>query len=163
MGTFADPENPFVPSYKTRQTSTGFEAEYRSTMANYPIGRIVDVPADFVWLRHFRVYAPFIATLEIHFPQDGRLMIMNAASPVSARQTRMFAPMCRNFDKDIPLEEVYEFNRRVFEEDRALVEVQKPENLPLDPTLEAHIMADRSSIAYRKALREMGFSQFFTA
>ncbi|MFT8957713.1 MAG: ring hydroxylating dioxygenase, partial [Gluconobacter oxydans] len=36
-------------------------------------------------------------------------------------------------------------------------------NLPLDPTLEAHVMADRSSIAYRRALCGMGFSQFFTA
>jgi vanillate O-demethylase monooxygenase subunit len=51
----------------------------------------------------------------------------------------------------------------VFEEDKAIVESQKPECLPLDPSLEAHIMADRSSIAYRRGLRDMGFSRFFTA
>jgi vanillate O-demethylase monooxygenase subunit len=44
-----------------------------------------------------------------------------------------------------------------------MVEAQKPENLPLDPSLEVHIPADRSSIAYRRALRGLGLSQFFTA
>lgn len=161
--TFADPDNPVVPAYMPQITPYGFEAEYRSSVANYPIGRPERSKTGFEWLRHFRVHVPFTATLEIHFPDDGRLVIMNAASPVSARKTRMFAPMCRNFDKDIPLQDVYDFNRRVFEEDRALVEAQKPENLPLDASLEVHVMADRSSIAYRRALRAIGLSQFFTA
>lgn len=162
--TFADPENTVVPAYSPKLTGTGFEAEYRSTVSNFPHGLPgVDKYADFEWLRHFRVYVPFTATLEIHFPEEGRLVIMNAASPVSARMTRMFAPICRNFDTTGPVEDVYAFNYRVFEEDRHLVEAQKPENLPLDPTLEAHVMADRSSIAYRRALRTMGLSQFFTA
>ncbi|EFG84251.1 (2Fe-2S)-binding protein [Novacetimonas hansenii] len=161
--TFADPENPVVPPYRTRLTPDGFEAEYRSNVGNYPIGVTDRGRPGFEWLRHFRVHVPFTATLEIHFPDNGRLVIMNAASPVSARKTRMFAPMCRNFDKELPLQDVYDFNLRVFEEDRALVEAQRPENLPLDVTLEAHVMADRSSIAYRRALRTMGLSQFFTA
>ncbi|MDQ0935618.1 Rieske 2Fe-2S domain-containing protein [Streptomyces turgidiscabies] len=61
-----------------------------------------------------------------------RLNIMNAASPVSARRTRMFAPIARDSDTDQPVQAVYDVNRTVFEEDRAIVEVQKPENLPLD-------------------------------
>ncbi|AHK72072.1 (2Fe-2S)-binding protein [Gluconobacter oxydans] len=161
--TFADPDNPVVPSYMPRMTKDGFEAEYRSTVSNFPVGHEDWEKPGFEWLRHFRVHVPFVATLEIHFPDNGRLVIMNAASPVSARMTRMFSPICKNFDKHIPIQAVYDFNRKVFEEDRALVEAQKPENLPLDPTLEAHVMADRSSIAYRRALRGMGFSQFFTA
>jgi hypothetical protein len=49
----------------------------------------------------------------------------------------------------------------VFEEDKAIVESHKPECLPLDPSFEAHIAADRSSIVYRRGLRDMGFSRFF--
>jgi phenylpropionate dioxygenase-like ring-hydroxylating dioxygenase large terminal subunit len=88
---------------------------------------------------------------------------MNCASPVSSRTTRLFAPIARNFDKHIPVEAVHEFNRQVFEEDRRVVEAQNPEFLPLDPEMEAHIPADRSSFAYRKGLRAMGFSPFFAA
>jgi phenylpropionate dioxygenase-like ring-hydroxylating dioxygenase large terminal subunit len=160
--TFGDPGNTLVPHYETRRIEHGFEAEYRSSVGNYPIGVDRGRPG-FEWLRHFRVHLPFTATLEIHFPDEDRLVIMNAASPVSARVTRLFAPIARNFDKHLPVQDVYDFNKRIFEEDKAIVEAQKPENLPLNLMLEAHITADRSSIAYRRALRDMGFSQFFTS
>jgi phenylpropionate dioxygenase-like ring-hydroxylating dioxygenase large terminal subunit len=88
---------------------------------------------------------------------------MNAACPVSARQTRMFDARVRDFGTSQPVEDVYEFNRQIFEEDRAMVEARKPENLPLDPRLEVNIPADRSSIAYRRGLRDLGLSHFFTA
>lgn len=161
--TFGDPENTEVPAYTPVETPVGFFADYRSNVGNYPIGVIQRGQEGFEWLRHFEVHLPFTATLTIHFPNEGRLVIMNAASPVSARKTRLFAPIARNFDKDQPVEAVHEFNLRVFEEDRIVVETQKPECLPLDPALEAHIPADRSSIAYRKGLRKLGLSPIFAA
>ncbi|MCE2564520.1 aromatic ring-hydroxylating dioxygenase subunit alpha [Komagataeibacter sp. FNDCF1] len=159
--TFADANNPVVPAYRPVRTDKGFEVEYRSTVSNYPIGLADRGRPGFEWLRHFRTHLPFTATLTIHFPDDGRLVIMNAAAPVSARITRLFVPICRNFDTDQPVQDVYDFNRRVFEEDKAIVESQKPECLPLDPKLEAHVPADRSSIAYRRGLRDLGLSRFF--
>jgi phenylpropionate dioxygenase-like ring-hydroxylating dioxygenase large terminal subunit len=160
--TFADPDNPEVENYATVETSRGFHADYRSTVGNYPIGVDGRVPTGFEWLRHFEVHLPFTATLTIHFPEAGRLVIMNAASPVSARKTRLFAPMARNFDKHLPIEDAHAFNLRIFEEDRRMVESQRPERLPLDLTLEMHIPADASSIAYRRGLKRMGLGKFFT-
>jgi phenylpropionate dioxygenase-like ring-hydroxylating dioxygenase large terminal subunit len=159
--TFGDPGNLVVPSYRPVPNDVGFEVEYRSSVGNYPIGATDQGQPGFEWLRHFRVHLPFTATLTIHFPGTSRLVIMNAASPVSAKVTRLFAPIGRNFDTDRPVQDVYDFNRRVFEEDKAIVEAQKPECLPLDLQMEAHIPADRSSIAYRRGLRDMGLSRFF--
>ncbi|WP_049623630.1 aromatic ring-hydroxylating oxygenase subunit alpha [Frateuria defendens] len=160
--TFADPDKPEVPPYAPVETAYGFEVDYRSTVGNYPVGSMDGrAPSEFEWLRHFEVHLPFTATLTIHFPDDQRLVIMNAASPVSARKTRLFAPIARNFDLHIPVEDVHAFNLKIFEEDRLMVETQKPERLPLDLTMEAHIPADRSSIAYRRGLKRMGFGQFF--
>lgn len=161
--TFGDPNDTEVPEYTTTETETGFNADYRSFIGNYPIGSSQRGQSGFEWLRHFEVHLPFTATLTVHFPDDGKLVIMNAACPVSARQTRLFAPIARNFDLDIPVEAVHDFNLRVFEEDRLVVETQKPEWLPLDPSSEGHILADRSSLAYRKGLRKLGFSAFFSA
>jgi phenylpropionate dioxygenase-like ring-hydroxylating dioxygenase large terminal subunit len=160
--TFADPNKPEVESYTTVETPKGFYADYRSRIGNYPIGVDGRAPAGFEWLRHFEVHLPFTATLTIHFPEDGRLVIMNAASPVSARKTRMFAPIARNFDKHLPVEDSHAFNLRIFEEDRRIVESQRPERLPLDLALEMHIPADASSIAYRRGLKRMGLGRFFT-
>jgi phenylpropionate dioxygenase-like ring-hydroxylating dioxygenase large terminal subunit len=56
------------------------------------------------------------------------VLFLNAASPVSARQTRLFCPIARNFDQETSIEAVRAFNLKVFEEDRALVEAQRPED-----------------------------------
>ncbi|MPS68368.1 Rieske 2Fe-2S domain-containing protein [Novosphingobium aerophilum] len=160
--TFADPDNAEVPTYTPRRTDYGFEAEYWSSVGNYPIGVSQRGVPGFNWLRHFRCHLPFTATLEIHFPGKDRLVIMNAASPVSARVTRLFAPIGRNFDTDLPVQDVYDFNLRIFEEDKAIVEAQMPEWLPLDPAEEAHIPADMSSMTYRRGLKALGLNRFFT-
>ncbi|MGB3668637.1 MAG: aromatic ring-hydroxylating dioxygenase subunit alpha, partial [Phormidesmis sp.] len=87
---------------------------------------------------------------------------LNAASPVSARKTRVFSPICRNFDQDQPLEPVYDFNYQIFNEDKEVVEAQYPEDLPLDLRVETHIEADQASIAYRKGLAGLGLSRLYT-
>jgi phenylpropionate dioxygenase-like ring-hydroxylating dioxygenase large terminal subunit len=160
--TFADPDDSAVPNYLPVDHEKGFSADYWSSVSNYPHGTGI-APPGFQWLRRFDVHLPFTATLVVHFPDDKHLSIMNAASPVSALQTRMFAPIAKDFLTDQPVEEVYDFNARIFEEDRRIVEVQRPENLPLDPKIEVNIPADRSSVAYRRGLRSLGLSHFFTA
>jgi vanillate O-demethylase monooxygenase subunit len=160
--SFGDPRNTAVPDYTVTRHDRGFTADYWSTVSNYAPGDPRDIPG-FHWLRRFELRLPFTATLAVHFPEGGVLNIMNAASPVSARQTRMFAPIARNFDTDQSVQAVYDFNRTIFEEDRAIVEVQQPENLPLNPKIEVNIPADRSSVAYRRGLRDLSLSHFFTA
>ena len=106
---------------------------------------------------------PFFPRLTIFFPDDRRLCLFNCATPVSARLTRIFVPIVRNFGHGEDLAAVHAFNRRVFEEDRVIVEAQRPEDLPLDLTAEAHIRADRASIAYRQGLLRMGLGRAYTA
>ncbi|MGF6570987.1 phenylpropionate dioxygenase-like ring-hydroxylating dioxygenase large terminal subunit [Paraburkholderia sp. GAS333] len=159
--SFADRHNPVVPQYSVERRDGGMRAEYVSTVSNFPKSMQHRAPDGFLWRRHFEVDVPFFARLTVQFPENGRLSILNAASPVSARKTRLFVPIVRNFDKDLPLDDVYAFNRQVFEEDRAIVEQQRPEDLPIDRTAEAPILADRSSGAYRRALAEIGLGQAY--
>jgi phenylpropionate dioxygenase-like ring-hydroxylating dioxygenase large terminal subunit len=153
---FADRNQPEVPAYQTEFTEQGLRTEYWSDVSNYPKAFQHLAPAGFRWLRVFEVYPPFNARLTVHFPNDGRLHILNAACPISARKTRLFVPITRNFDKSGSLDGVYAFNAQIFAEDQAIVERQRPEELPLDPQAEAHFAADRTSVGYRRLLREMG-------
>jgi phenylpropionate dioxygenase-like ring-hydroxylating dioxygenase large terminal subunit len=155
---FADPNNQVVPSYDTQLTNLGLRTEYWSTVSNYPKALQHLEPPGFKWLRVFEIYPPFTARLTVHFPNEGRLHILNSASPVSARKTRLFVPIARNFDTTGPLEDVYAFNAQVFAEDQAIVERQRPEDLPLDMRSEVHFEADRTSGGYRQVLRQMGLS-----
>ncbi|MEM7795618.1 MAG: aromatic ring-hydroxylating dioxygenase subunit alpha [Cyanobacteria bacterium P01_C01_bin.118] len=160
---FASRDNPVVPPYTVTSTPQGLRAEYTSTVSNFPKALQHRAPNDFQWLRVFDVFLPFAAILRVHFPEDDRLCILNAPSPISARKTRLFSPLCRNFDQDQPLEPVYEFNRQIFSEDQEVVEAQYPEDLPLDLRTEYHIPADKTSIAYRKGLADLGLSKVYTA
>ncbi|WP_206954510.1 aromatic ring-hydroxylating dioxygenase subunit alpha [Trinickia acidisoli] len=159
--SFADRHNPVVPRYSVERRENGMRAEYVSPVSNFPKSMRHRAPEGFLWRRIFEVDVPFFARLTVHFPENGKLAILNAASPISARLTRLFVPIVRNFDQDLPLEEVYAFNRQVFEEDRAIVELQCPEDLPIERSAEAPILADRSSGAYRRALAEIGLGQSY--
>ncbi|MFD2333552.1 Rieske 2Fe-2S domain-containing protein [Cohnella sp. GCM10020058] len=161
--TFGDRNNTEVPQYKVTREGDVLLADYWSTVSNYGKGQENPAPEGFMWLRAFRVYAPFTASLTVHFPNDGKLMILNCASPVSARQTRLFSPISRNFDKRVPVEDTIKFNLQVFREDAEMVESQMPEDLPLDLLAEAHIPADRTSIAYRQLLTELGLGRHYTS
>jgi phenylpropionate dioxygenase-like ring-hydroxylating dioxygenase large terminal subunit len=152
---FADRDNPVVPAYETEFTEFGLRSDYWSNVSNYPKALQHLAPPEFRWLRRYEIHPPFTAQLTVHFPEEGRLHILNAASPVSARKTRLFVPIARNFDKTGSLEDVYAFNAQVFAEDQAIVERQRPEELPLDMQAEAHFAADRTSSGYRRLLREM--------
>jgi vanillate O-demethylase monooxygenase subunit len=163
VDSFGDRNNPIVPSYKVERTARGIKAEYVSSMSNYPKGLQHLGPPDFEWLRVYEVFAPFSARLIVHFPNGGLLWILNAASPISARKTRLFCPLARNFDQDKPIEDVHAFNLQIFTEDKVIVESQKPEDLPLDIQMEAHIAADRTSIAYRMKLKEMGLGALYVS
>ena len=160
--SFGERNNPEVPAYPVRLTPAGFCADYVSTVSNYPTHLKHLNPPDFQWLRRFETWLPFTAKLTVFFPENGQLHILNAASPVSARQTRVFVPICRNFDRDAPLQPTLDFNHLVFEEDKMVVEQQWPEDLPIDLQEEVHIRADKSSITYRQCLARLGLGRSYT-
>ncbi len=127
----------FTESDKVAKTEQGFVADYISTVSNYSHAYKHLNPPGFMWHRRFEVFRPFTAKLTVEFPGGGLLHIMNVASPVSARKTCLFVPICRNFDKDAPIEATLDFNYQDFAEDIAIVEQQFPEDLPLDLHAEA--------------------------
>lgn len=163
VGTFGELDNREVPAYPVELTPAGFRADYVSTVSNYSRGFKHLNPPGFKWRRLFETWLPFTARLTVFFPNDGQLHILNAASPVSARKTRVFVPICRNFDKDAPLQPTLDFNHQVFAEDKAIVEQQFPEDLPINLQEEVHIRADKSSITYRQGLARLGLGRSFTA
>jgi len=66
--------------------------------------------------------------------------------------------MALNYGHEIPDADLIAFQDHVAGQDRAIVESQRPELLPLDLQSELHLRSDRMAIAYRKWLREIGFT-----
>jgi vanillate O-demethylase monooxygenase subunit len=161
--TFADRNRPVVPAYDVRRTSTGLHMEYESPVGSYLRQDGIEVNASGTALRVWEVYLPFAAKLKAFNSGGANPIVLNVASPVSARRTRLFTALLRNYDQDQPVQPYIDFNLRIFREDQEVVEAQCPEDLPLDLQEEVHIRADRTSILYRQELGRLGLGRSYTA
>lgn len=85
-----------------------------------------------------------------------RFAIFAQVAPIDHESCAMRLLMSMNYGHDIPESELRAFQDRVTEQDRVVVESQRPELLPLDLQAELHLRSDRMAIAYRKWLRKIG-------
>jgi vanillate O-demethylase monooxygenase subunit len=145
------------------KNATGLRARYFSTVGDYLRQDGTTYEAAEGVLRVFDVYLPFSARLTVHMPDGARLVILDSASPVSARHTRLFPPLLRNYDTDQPVQDFIDYNNRIFNEDTEIVQAQCPEDLPLNLLDEVHIRADKTSIAYRQELGRLGLGRDYTS
>ena len=160
-GTFGNRDRPEVAQYEVevREGGLHFESDYE----RYSLG--IETGAKSVERIHY-VYdhsLPFYSRLQIRFENGNVLTIFDLASPQSSRKSRIFLRSARNFDIDGPNEPHTAALLKVLDEDKAIVEAQRPEELPLDLSEEFHIRADRFSTVYRQQLKAAGLGAEYTA
>jgi vanillate O-demethylase monooxygenase subunit len=107
----------------------------------------------------YRLIMPFTSHLAVVYPQGGRRVVFSACSPVSDKECRVFSNLGRNFDFHVPNAEIVAWEERVIRQDQAMVESQRPEELPVDLSAEMHIRGDRSAVEYRRWLGELGIER----
>jgi phenylpropionate dioxygenase-like ring-hydroxylating dioxygenase large terminal subunit len=84
-------------------------------------------------------------------------MVFNV-SPVDEGHCTAWGVMAMNYSFDVPEGKIRAFQDEVTAQDRPIVESQRPELLPLDLQAELHLRSDRTAIAYRKWLRQLGLA-----
>jgi phenylpropionate dioxygenase-like ring-hydroxylating dioxygenase large terminal subunit len=105
----------------------------------------------------YQMQGPLTANfVKLHSSQ--RFGMLAQVAPIDAEYSEMRLVMAMNYGHEIPAADLIAFQDRVTEQDRAIVESQRPELLPLDLQAELHLRSDRMAIAYRKWLRQIGFT-----
>lgn len=79
-----------------------------------------------------------------------------AARPDSATRSTGFCYQSRDFALDEDDEPYAAFQDLLAEQDRVVIESQRPEELPVDVSAELHLPFDRVAIAYRRGLAGLG-------
>ena len=109
--------------------------------------------ADYI----YRVPHPFCAVLYKSSPDDPNRMdaISVFITPLDEEHIKAHLALCiidkhTKLDKDIRL-----FQQIILAQDKPILENQLPRKLPLDPRAETPIRADKSSIIYRRYLRDL--------
>jgi len=104
----------------------------------------------------YRLTMPLTIYLDRKFPGDNHYVLVMSASPISAKATRSFWFVGRNYALDHPDQEFIDFEELILEQDRPIVESQRPEELPIDLSAELHLKGvDRVSLEYRRWLVEL--------
>jgi vanillate O-demethylase monooxygenase subunit len=105
----------------------------------------------------YEVHLPFTVVLrDINGPGS---LIFTAAMPVTPTASRIFWSSWR-VDQDLDGPAVEAAEVAILEEDRLIVEGQRPRRLPLDRGAELHLGFDRFALHYRQALVALGYPAF---
>jgi phenylpropionate dioxygenase-like ring-hydroxylating dioxygenase large terminal subunit len=152
-GLLGDPERSRIEDYEAVAGSRGPEArEIRIWQPNPDgTGEGATVAYD------YQIQGPLTASfVKRHGGQ--RFGILAQVMPVDAEYSDMRMIMALNYGQETPDAELIAFQDHVAGQDRAIVESQRPELLPLDLQSELHLRSDRLAIAYRKWLSRIGFT-----
>jgi phenylpropionate dioxygenase-like ring-hydroxylating dioxygenase large terminal subunit len=104
----------------------------------------------------YRLFMPLTIYLDRKFPGDNHYVLFMSASPAGPKWTRSFWFIARNYGLDQDDAEFLRFEEVILEQDKPVVESQRPEELPIDLSAELHIRGvDRVSLEYRKWLVEI--------
>ena len=105
----------------------------------------------------YRAVRPLTAHLAKE-SEENRFAIFLTITPHAELESTGWMWMAMNFAYDTPIEELRDFQDRIVAQDIPIVESQRPERLPLDVQSELHVRCDRTAIAYRKWLKELGLT-----
>jgi phenylpropionate dioxygenase-like ring-hydroxylating dioxygenase large terminal subunit len=152
-GLLGDPEHGEIEDYEVEMGRNGPEAKKVRIWQPDPDGTGKAALVTY----HYWASGPLTAGLvKVHGEQ--RFAILAQVAPVDAETCDSRLVIALNYAQNIPDEELLRFQDEVTAQDKVVVESQRPELLPLDLQAELHLRSDRMAVAYRKWLREIGFT-----
>jgi phenylpropionate dioxygenase-like ring-hydroxylating dioxygenase large terminal subunit len=149
-GILGDREHPECQPIEIQRVAGGFQYEIVT-----PVNRLKQESAA---IQRFTVILPFMLIIQRRQP-DGpeRQTNIYLCTPMSGKETKFYRLSGRNYRDQLSDEELNRKHRLIFEQDRVIVESQRPEELPLDLSAELHLRGpDSAGLEYRKGLRQLG-------
>jgi len=158
MKTFGNRARPAVPDYTLEQTDYGLYMELPYVEVERGFNDDLGERERDVRYYHCLTY-PFATDLRVEYATDdgdGFLTshFYDIGSPVSARETDIYQITATNIP-GATAEDYAAYQLVTNSEDVAVVESQRPEDVPLNLRAEIHIPADKLSIRYRRDLVEL--------
>ncbi len=155
-GMLGDSEFSEINDYRVHETEGGaLRTDEIEVYQPDPDGRGVGVDTFYT----YEIYHPMSVSLTKRIAgSDDIFHLYLFVAPKNEEKSLAFMIMERNYAFDEPDETFVAFQDILLEQDRLIVENQKPELLPLDLQAELHLKCDRLAIAYRKLLSRSGVS-----
>jgi phenylpropionate dioxygenase-like ring-hydroxylating dioxygenase large terminal subunit len=146
-GYLGEPEHAEVNDYEVQVGPDGIVAEDIRMWQPDPDGTGIGATVSYT----FRVLRPLMA----YFGKEKYAAVL-AVTPVDDAFSIGWMFPCVQGRDDVPDADILAFQKLIIDQDVPIVESQRPELLPLDLQVELHLRSDRTAIAYRKWLKELG-------
>ena len=145
-------ERPEIPDYQVVTDENGVTASDIRVYQPDPDGTGVGK-----WVTYtYKVFRPLTAYFKKETEGPG-FAILLMVTPIEEVKSLMWMWMVMNHN-DGTEDELRAFQDEIAYQDLPIVESQRPELLPLDLQDELHLRSDRTAIAYRKWLNELGLT-----
>lgn len=153
-------EHPEVPEHSVWREDSVLRMSYATPVQEprNPVKRDAGGGTGSTVLSHksWQLFMPL--TVLLRSEADGSIFyLFFHPTPVGPKQMRNFTIGARNYgSKDTIYRDIVEFNEVVYDQDKPIVESQRPEQLPEDLSAEMHLAkVDTLSVNYRKWLVEI--------
>ena len=112
---------------------------------------------EVITISKWHVYMPLTVRLDICLPEGHTYVLFFHPTPVGPRTTRNFTVGACNYgDPERTKTEIASFQKIVYDQDRPILESQRPEELPEDLSLEMYLKGvDTFHVTYRSWLVEL--------
>ncbi|WP_141603509.1 aromatic ring-hydroxylating oxygenase subunit alpha [Terrilactibacillus laevilacticus] len=151
-GSLGDSDHAEIPDYKVHWKDNRYVSDV------IPVYADPDGTGKWSILNYtFEILRPLLARLKkVNEETNEIFSMLFAVQPQAERKSKIFALVSRNYDLETPDQYYIDFQQLIIDQDTAVVESQRPEELPLELQAELHLPPDRVSIAYRRWLSELG-------
>jgi phenylpropionate dioxygenase-like ring-hydroxylating dioxygenase large terminal subunit len=151
-GILGDEDQPEIPEYQVETGNDGITAANIRVYQPDPYGT-----GQGGWVKYiYQVQRPLSAYLAKDGENGDRLSILLAITPVDEYTTIAWFYLALNDPQPPSDADMIGFQSKIFKQDVAVVSSQRPQKLPLDLQEELHMRRDRTSIAYRRWLKDKG-------
>ena len=160
-GLLGDPERPVVPGHKVRTDGhvLHYEIVRPEAPANeeFPVfgNEVVDAPER---RSRYELHLPYTIVLRLGWGGQAGMVYFFACRPEGPDRTTGLLAIGRNYNLEQPDSVLQDFEDVIFEQDRRIVESQRPERVPFDLADELHLTFDAVAVAYRRAMRSNGLA-----
>jgi vanillate O-demethylase monooxygenase subunit len=161
-GLLGDPSRPVVPEHTV--TIDGHVLRYEIVRPeapnsdDFPVFGNEDTEAPTRRSR-YQLVLPYTILLRLGWGGEKGMVYFFASQPIDYERCAGYVIIARNYDYEQPASVLQEFEDTIFNQDRVVVESQRPERVPYDLADEMHLKFDAVAMNYRRAMREQGLAK----
>ncbi len=162
-GLLGDVNRPVVPDYTV--TREGHILHYTvvrpeaSNTDDFPVFANEDVVKPERRSR-YELHLPYTIVLRLGWGGEKGMLYFFVSQPRAKNECRGYCIIGRNYDFEQPDSVLQEFEDVIFNQDKRIVESQRPEQVPFDLADELHLKFDAVAINYRRGMQAEGLDYY---